>query len=104
SEKTSIKNLMGTLVKNLPGIELGVHLHSHPNNWQEKMEAAFEAGCRRFDGAIKGFGGCPMAKDDLVGNMATENIVQFLESRGSALALNKTLFAQAQQKAIEIMS
>ncbi|MFM7023811.1 MAG: hydroxymethylglutaryl-CoA lyase [Flavobacteriales bacterium] len=104
SNSASIKNLMGTLVKNLPGVELGVHLHSHPNNWEEKMQAAYEAGCRRFDGAIKGFGGCPMAKDDLVGNMATENIVSFLESKSHVLPINKSLFSEAQQMAIEIMS
>ncbi len=104
SNEASIKSLMGTLVGNLKGVELGVHLHSHPNNWEEKMQAAYDAGCRRFDGAIKGFGGCPMAKDDLVGNMATENIVRFLESKGNALFLNKTLFSEAQQRAMQIMS
>jgi hydroxymethylglutaryl-CoA lyase len=104
SDEASIKNLMGTLVGNLKGVELGVHLHSHPNNWEEKMQAAYDAGCRRFDGAIKGFGGCPMAKDDLVGNMATENIVRFLESHGNVLSLNETLFSEAEQRAMQIMS
>ena len=65
------------LVEKLPHVEIGVHLHSRPDNWREKIDAAINAGCRRFDGALKGFGGCPMANDDLVGNIdqrvATEN-------------------------------
>ncbi len=104
SDASSIKKLMCTLVKKLPGVELGVHLHSHPHNWQEKMQAAYDAGCRRFDGAIKGFGGCPMAKDDLVGNMATENIVRFLESAGVDLPIDKFHFLEAQRRAVQIMS
>lgn len=104
SDAQSIHALMGVLVQNLPNTELGVHLHSHPLFWQEKMEAAYAAGVRRFDGAIKGFGGCPMAKDDLVGNMATENIVSFLETKNLVLPLNAELFLQAQQRAVQIMS
>ena len=104
SDALSIQTLMGTLVKNLPNTEFGVHLHSHPLLWQEKMEAAYAAGVRRFDGAIKGFGGCPMAKDDLVGNMATENIVSFLESKNVVLPINNALFLEAQQRAVQIMS
>lgn len=63
------------------GIEIGAHLHTEPHNWKEKIQAAWENGCTRFDGAIKGFGGCPMAKDDLTGNMPTENMVQFFKNR-----------------------
>lgn len=59
--------------------EFGVHLHTRPDNWKEKVEAAYSVGCKRFDVAIKGFGGCPMAKDELVGNLATENLVGYLE-------------------------
>ena len=85
-------------------VEFGVHLHSHPLHWQEKVDAAYKAGVRRFEGAIKGFGGCPMAKDDLVGNMATENIVLYLENKGLDLGINSTLFLQAQSMAMKIMS
>ncbi|MCB0522709.1 MAG: hydroxymethylglutaryl-CoA lyase [Lewinellaceae bacterium] len=63
------------------GIEIGAHLHTEPHNWKEKIEAAWDNGCTRFDGAIKGFGGCPMAKDDLTGNMPTENMVHFFKNR-----------------------
>ena len=77
------------LVGALPGTEIGVHLHSTPANWKEKLEAAIEAGCRRFDGALKGIGGCPMADDELVGNMDTERMIPYLEEKGMALQLDK---------------
>lgn len=65
--------------KQFPLLDIGVHLHTRPADWRSKMEAAFTAGCRKFDGALLGFGGCPMAKDELVGNMPMENMIQFLE-------------------------
>jgi len=77
------------LVESLPGIEIGVHLHSSPVNRTEKLEAAFRAGCRRFDGALKGIGGCPMADDELVGNMDTEWMIGYFESKGILTGLNK---------------
>ena len=77
------------LVGALPGTEIGVHLHSTPANWKEKLEAAIAAGCRRFDGALKGIGGCPMADDELVGNMDTERMIPYLEEKGMALQLDK---------------
>jgi hydroxymethylglutaryl-CoA lyase len=67
------------LVRQLPGHEIGVHLHAAPQQWKAKLEAAVEAGCRRFDGALKGIGGCPMAGDELVGNMDMENMVPYFE-------------------------
>ena len=67
-----VSSIVEYLVKKMPGSQIGVHLHSTPDNWKEKLNAAFSAGCRRFDGALKGIGGCPMAKDELVGNMNTE--------------------------------
>ncbi|HMW27137.1 MAG TPA: hydroxymethylglutaryl-CoA lyase [Ferruginibacter sp.] len=77
------------LVGALPGTEIGVHLHSTPANWKEKLEAAIAAGCRRFDGALKGIGGCPMADDELVGNMDTERMIPYLEEKGMAPELDK---------------
>ena len=68
---------------------------TNPNTWQEKVEAAYQAGCRRFDGAMKGFGGCPMAKDELVGNMATENLVHYFRNIGVDLNLDEAAFAEA---------
>ncbi len=77
------------LVNSLPGTEIGVHLHSTPANWKEKLDAALEAGCKRFDGALKGIGGCPMADDELVGNMDTELMIPYFEKRKLAADLDK---------------
>lgn len=75
----SISYLFSNLLPAYPDIEIGAHLHTTPTTWKEKVEAAYESGCRRFDGAIKGFGGCPMAKDDLTGNMPTEHLVYYFD-------------------------
>jgi hydroxymethylglutaryl-CoA lyase len=82
SNPDSISYLFSNLISKYQpkGIEIGAHLHTTPNTWREKVKAAFESGCTRFDGAIKGFGGCPMAKDDLTGNMPTENMVHYFNN------------------------
>ena len=72
-----IDYLFSNLIPRYPQIEFGAHLHTTPTSWHEKIDAAYKAGCRRFDGAIQGFGGCPMAKDELTGNMPTERLVSF---------------------------
>ena len=77
------------LVESLPGTEIGVHLHSTAANWKEKLDAAFKAGCRRFDGALKGIGGCPMANNDLVGNMNTEWMIEYFRAKQVLPALNE---------------
>jgi hydroxymethylglutaryl-CoA lyase len=74
-----ITELFTTLIPNMPEIEFGAHFHTTPTTWKEKIESAYNAGCRRFDTAIKGYGGCPMAKDDLTGNMPTEKFLSFCE-------------------------
>jgi len=78
-----------------PDLQLGVHLHARPDEWQGKMEAAFNSGCRKFDGALLGFGGCPMAKDELVGNMPMENMVRYIEQVTNRILLNKTKLKEA---------
>lgn len=88
------------LVESLPGVQIGVHLHSTPQNWKEKLDAALRAGCRRFDGALKGIGGCPMANDELVGNMNSEWMIPHFEEKGFHLNLDK----QALQESMEIAS
>lgn len=88
AEPVQIEHLFKSLIKKFPAIEFGAHLHSNPKTSLEKIEAAFQSGCQRFDGALKGFGGCPMAKDELVGNMATETIISFLNTKVS-LKLNQ---------------
>nr|WP_235298382.1 hydroxymethylglutaryl-CoA lyase [Portibacter marinus] len=91
----SITYLFSNLIPPYPDVEFGAHLHTQVHNWREKLEAAYSAGCKRFDSAIKGFGGCPMAKDDLTGNMATENVLYFFESKKEQLNLNMTEFEKA---------
>ena len=95
SQPDLIRSLFSTLTGQFPKIEFGAHLHSNPLTALEKIEAAYEAGCRRFDGALKGYGGCPMAKDELVGNLATEVILAYLDSKNSAPAINRDELAKA---------
>jgi hydroxymethylglutaryl-CoA lyase len=90
------------LVDSLPGTEIGVHLHSRPDNWQEKLEAAVKAGCKRFDGALKGIGGCPMADDELVGNMNSELMINYFEEHGLLQGLNKEALNESLQIASNI--
>jgi hydroxymethylglutaryl-CoA lyase len=88
STPEKIKDIYPNLVSRFPGTEFGVHLHSTPATSTEKIKAAFDSGCKRFDSALKGFGGCPMAADDLTGNIATENVISFLQSEGIKLNLD----------------
>ena len=81
--------LFKKLIIEFPDVEFGAHLHSNPENYFVKLQSAYDAGCKRFDGSILGIGGCQMAKDDLVGNMATEKMIEFLESKSEKLKLNK---------------
>lgn len=74
-----VYDMTSYLIESLPGTEIGVHLHSRPDNWEEKLGAAIRAGCKRFDGALKGIGGCPMANDDLVGNMDSELMIEYFD-------------------------
>lgn len=83
-----VLDITGYLVESMPGVEIGVHLHSTPRNWKEKLEAAIRAGCRRFDGALKGVGGCPMANDELVGNMNSEWMISYFQEKGMAPPLD----------------
>jgi hydroxymethylglutaryl-CoA lyase len=102
SEPTQIEYLFKSLTRKFSKIEFGVHLHSTPATRVEKIEAAYRSGCQRFDGALKGFGGCPMAKDDLVGNMATETILSFLDSKQDAPLLDRHEFEIAMAMADQI--
>ena len=99
-----ISFLYSTLIPAFSFIEFGAHFHTHPNKGYEKLKAAFDAGCRRFDGAIYGFGGCPMASDALVGNMPTEKVITFLNERGIDTGLCMTSFESAMNKTKELFS
>jgi hydroxymethylglutaryl-CoA lyase len=102
STPDQITYLFKSLSKKFPSIELGAHLHSNPKSAREKIDAAYKAGCKRFDGAIKGFGGCPMANDELVGNLATETILSYLQERDAVKGINQEAFLQALAMADEI--
>lgn len=88
-----VYDITGYLVESLPGTEIGVHLHSTSANWKEKISAAIKAGCKRFDGALKGIGGCPMANNELVGNMDSQLMIPYF--------MEKSLLAQINEEALE---
>lgn len=102
SNPDSISYLFGNLIPEFPEVNFGAHLHTQPHNWHEKVLSAYEHGCRRFDGAIRGYGGCPMAKDDLTGNMATENIISYFDEIEVDLGLNRTAFAKGMNVALSV--
>ena len=104
STAPTIAPLFSALIPAFPAIEFGAHLHTTPTSWREKVAAAYEAGCRRFDGVIGGIGGCPMAADELTGNMATENLLTYLDEQGVDSGLDLTAFDQAQRLATEVFS
>ena len=89
AEPAQIKMALDTLIPKYHSVAFGVHLHSTPDNWRDKLEAAVDAGCKRIDGALKGIGGCPMAGNNLVGNMNTENILPYLKERSLLPNINE---------------
>ena len=97
-----IEFALQTLIPKYPSINFGVHLHSTQTNWKPKLEAALSSGCTRFDGALKGIGGCPMAQDDLVGNMDSEKMIAYFEEQHILNHLNKEALAKALLLANEI--
>ncbi|NBC56843.1 MAG: hydroxymethylglutaryl-CoA lyase [Bacteroidetes bacterium] len=102
SNKSIIKELFSKLIPKYPSIEFGAHLHTTPQTWHEKVEAAYQSGCRRFDGAIQGFGGCPMAKDDLTGNMPTEKLLSYFNTKKVDHGVKMTRFETAYNKASDV--
>jgi hydroxymethylglutaryl-CoA lyase len=99
SNASSIAYLFSNLIPAYTSVEFGAHLHTHPASWHEKVEAAFEAGCMRFDGAIRGFGGCPMAKDELTGNMPTEKLLSYFTTKKIQTNLDVLAFESAHNAA-----
>lgn len=97
AQPSDIRYLFQNLSSRYPALELGAHFHSRPEAWLEKVSAAYESGCRRFDGTISGFGGCPFAQDDLVGNISTENLLWFAGEKGREVSLNGEAFGKAQE-------
>ncbi|GGB67719.1 hydroxymethylglutaryl-CoA lyase [Flavobacterium suaedae] len=99
-----IDYLFSNLITKYPEIEFGAHLHITPDKWHEKVDAAYKAGCIRFDGAIQGFGGCPMAKDDLTGNMPTEKMLSYFTAEKVTTNLNSLSFESAYNEATKIFN
>ncbi|APG64403.1 hydroxymethylglutaryl-CoA lyase [Tenacibaculum todarodis] len=97
-----IDYLFSNLITQYPEIEFGAHLHTTPDKWHEKVDAAYKAGCLRFDGAIKGYGGCPMAKDDLTGNMPTEKLLSYFTTEKAETGIKPMSFESAYNKALEV--
>ncbi|WP_370227892.1 hydroxymethylglutaryl-CoA lyase [Mesoflavibacter sp.] len=103
SNPENIDYLFSNLIPKYQNIEFGAHLHTTPSTWFEKVDAAYNAGCRRLDGAIQGFGGCPMAKDELTGNMPTEKVFSYLTTK-KAHDLNAMSFESAYNEASKIFN
>ncbi len=97
STPESISYLFSKLIPSYPDLTFGAHLHTQPHNWEEKVKSAYDSGCRRFDGAIKGYGGCPMAKDDLTGNMPTEHMVSYFDNLGKLKGFDEKAFEKSMQ-------
>lgn len=102
ADPETISYIYNNLIPAFPQIEIGAHFHSAPQSWEEKIQAAYDSGCMRFDSSLKGIGGCPMAEDELVGNIATENLLQWAKQKNIPLSLNEEAFAEAMKMAVEV--
>jgi hydroxymethylglutaryl-CoA lyase len=102
ADRESIEYLFSNLIPPFPDVEFGAHFHTRPDEWEEKIDAAFQNGCRRFDAALKGYGGCPMAKDDLTGNMPTEKMLTYFPGHNVDLNLDMKIFKEALMMTSEI--
>lgn len=104
SNPENIKAMFTAVQAELPNVEFGAHLHTTPETWKEKVEAAYAAGCRRFDGAIKGYGGCPMAADELTGNMPTERMLEYFEQAEIKTGVRMEHLPDALNRALKIFA
>jgi hydroxymethylglutaryl-CoA lyase len=104
STPEKIRQVLPALIDRFSSTEIGIHLHSRPDSRIEKLEAAYDVGCRRFDSALKGLGGCPMASDSLTGNMATEDLIGFLTGKGESLNLNMDKWQEAVHYSSKVFS
>lgn len=102
SNPENISYLFKNIVPEFTNVEIGAHLHTTPTTWYEKVDAAYQNGCRRFDGAIKGFGGCPMATDKLTGNMPTENLIYYFIEKDIKTTINQEEFDNSLLKAVQV--
>ncbi|MBE9465302.1 hydroxymethylglutaryl-CoA lyase [Dyadobacter subterraneus] len=98
-----ISSLFNQLIPANPHLEFGAHFHTKPEDWKIKIEAAYNAGCRRFDGALLGYGGCPMAQDDLIGNMPTERLLDFMMEKKEPNLLDLNAFEEAKEMFLRLV-
>ena len=104
STPESISYLFSNLIPAYPHIEFGAHLHTNPLHWHFKVDAAYKAGCLRFDGAIQGFGGCPMAKDELTGNLPTEKLISYFNTLNKKTSINSLNFESCYNHALRLFN
>ena len=104
ADPNDIKKIFSNLIPNYMQIEFGAHFHTKPKEWFNKIDSAYNAGCRRFDGAIQGFGGCPMAKDELTGNLPTEKLISYLNSINKKPNINSLNFESCYNHALRLFS
>ena len=104
AQPEDIAYLFKNLIPLYPEVEFGAHFHTTPTNWQNKLDAAWQSGCRRFDGALKGYGGCPMATDELTGNLATENLLYYIQNTKTETNINMDKFGESMIIADRIFS
>jgi len=104
ADPNDINKIFSNLIPKYMKIEFGAHFHTKPDEWFNKIDLAYDAGCRRFDGAIKGFGGCPMAKDELTGNLPTEKLISFFNSKGLKTNINSLNFESCYNNTINLFS
>ena len=90
-----INAIFSFMINKYPDVEFGAHFHSKPSEWKEKVDAAYSGGCRKFDGALSGYGGCPLSGYDMIGNIATENLIAFFDDKNIALGLNREKLNEA---------
>ena len=102
SNRENITWLFKKLINEFPDVEFGAHLHTNPTSWEEKIDSAINSGCKRFDSTVRGYGGCPMADDQLMGNMPTENLISYLNAHKIKHNLNEEAFNKVMQLANEI--
>ncbi|MCF2516246.1 hydroxymethylglutaryl-CoA lyase [Dyadobacter sp. CY351] len=103
AQESDIRNVFAQMLALRPDLEFGAHFHTTLGQWREKVAAAYEAGCRRFDGAMLGYGGCPMAQDELVGNMPTENLVEFAKEKKELLNLDLQALQNAREQFLQLV-
>jgi len=104
SNPENISYLFSNLIPPYPDVEFGAHMHTQPHNWNEKVDAAYKSGCRRFDAALMGYGGCPMAKDELTGNMPTEHLISYFDQQNIPLEFNRNAFLEAMGLVTEVFT